>query len=130
MTKTKLFFILMFAFLLVGCPIATTPTIQTQIRFVNSTSVNDPFELLYGIRIGNAVHNNALLFESTTSYYNIEPGNYTSVDIKSLDGSWSSAANGFWTIENENRYSLTIVGSFTEVANSTNFNRFVRITKD
>jgi len=74
---------------LMGCGAAGEDSEDTTaaIRFQNSFS--DESTILYGIRVGGAIHNGSIANPGVTPYYRTEAGTY-SIQWKMADGSWVS----------------------------------------
>ena len=79
-----------------------------QIRFSNNIF---NYDIIYGIRIGQAIHQNALLESNISPYYNITPGNYDTIQLKDINGIWTRFIMGLYVFEENRKYTVLLRGT-------------------
>ncbi len=110
------YFHLIFALLMVlafnSC-FLLTPEYLVQIRFQNLSTINgEGFNIGYGVKYGDAIHDASLEFGRTSEYYSIAEGQY-SIMFKTIYGDWISATSYAIPSPDENgKYTISILGDW------------------
>lgn len=79
---------------------------DASVRFENS---NDVYDILYGIRMGDAEHLGSLNRGDTTEYYSTDPGSYY-IDVLTDNDEWEHATDEKIKLKEDKKYTVTFQG--------------------
>jgi hypothetical protein len=103
----KIFFqLLLLAFLATGCSGDPDQAPDAYVRFRNTSDSN----LIYGLRLGYAVHNGPLPINAITKYYATPPGVYDF--LGKTNYGWNEHYLSNLLVESGSSYTLTVTGIY------------------